>query len=77
MAATWSATVAPSGLDCVPGLVTLTRPLLTAQLNAWLAVVPPSDTVAVTANVPDAVGVPAMTPVVELIDSPAGRPLAP
>ena len=50
---------------------------LTVQLNEAEPEAPvPSVAVTVTLLVPAVVGVPEMSPVEELIDSPAGRPLA-
>ena len=46
------------------------------HVNGWDAVSTPSETVAVTPYVPAVVGVPLMSPVLELRLRPGGRPLA-
>ncbi len=52
-------------------------PALTVQVNEVEPVAPvPSRAVTVTFDVPAAVGVPEISPVEELIDRPAGRPVA-
>ena len=62
----------PETLDWFPGLVTVTT-LLTVQLNVVLPDAPvPSVTVMVTEYRPPVVGVPLITPVEELMVSPAG-----
>ena len=64
----------PVAAPCIPGLVT-TTPVV--QLNVALPVTfRVSFAVTVTLAVPAAVGVPETAPVEELIDNPAGRPVA-
>jgi hypothetical protein len=67
---------APETLDCVPGLVTATL-LVMVQVKA---VVPeyPAESVAFTVTEldPGVVGVPVMVPLVPLMESPAGKPVA-
>jgi len=66
----------PVTLDCAPGLVTTTV-LVVFQVKVALPwAVEPSVAVRVTEAAPGVVGVPVMAPVVELIVSPAGRPVA-
>ena len=66
----------PVTLDWAPGLVTTTV-LVVFQVKVALPwAVEPSVAVRVTEAAPGVVGVPVMAPVVELIVSPAGRPVA-
>jgi hypothetical protein len=70
----------PTLVDWAPGLVTVTVfPVggVTVQVKEALPDAPvPSVAVTVTLEFPVAVGVPEISPVEELIDSPAGRPVA-
>ena len=77
-----SATVSPGGdglartSETGPGTVT-TMGLVSVQVNETGVVEPaPSLTVTVTGEVPDVVGVPAMSPALEPMDRPPGRPVA-
>ena len=76
IAMTWL--VAPCGLEV--GLVeaTVALGLIVIEYAAWVAPTPAASVAETTTdeNVPLAVGVPEMAPVVELIDKPAGRPVA-
>ena len=79
----WICTLAavPTVPVWLPGLVTVTvLPELAALMVQVKAAVPlapvPSVTVTVTLEVAAVVGVPEISPVVELIDRPAGRPVA-
>ena len=66
----------PVTADWCPGLATATV-LVTVQENVAEPEAPePSVAVTVTEEAPGAVGVPEMDPVDELIESPAGRPVA-
>ena len=66
----------PTAEDWIPGLVTTTV-LVVFQVKVALPwAVEPSVAVRVTEAAPGVVGVPVMAPVVELIVSPAGRPVA-
>jgi hypothetical protein len=67
----------PDTFDWVPGLVTDTV-LVMFQVNEVLSLnASESVAVTVTEQAQAVVGVPVMAPLVELIDSPAGRPVAP
>lgn len=59
------------------GPVTVGPLLITTPLIAWVSDAPVESITAITTlYVPVAVGVPEMTPVLVLIDSPVGRPVA-
>ena len=66
----------PVTLDWAPGLVTTTVLVVFQVKVAPPWAVEPSVAVTVTVAAPGVVGVPVMAPVVELIVSPAGRPVA-
>ena len=78
----WICTLAavPTVPVWLPGLVTVTVlpvALLMVQVKAAVPLAPVvSVAVTVTLEVAAVVGVPEISPVVELIDSPAGRPVA-
>ena len=80
MARIWTDTAVPTVEVWLPGLVTVTVlpvPPLMFQANAAEPDAPVvSLTVTVTLALTAAVGVPEITPVEALIDSPAGRPVA-
>src|SRR5579864_9067319 len=80
LATTWSAITALSGLVWF-GIAVITgarSTLVTVQVKGWLVVSVPSKALTVTlyTPAPDAVSVPLMRPVVALIVSGAGRPVA-
>src|SRR5580700_11976839 len=80
LATTWSAMTALSGLVCV-GIAVITgarSTLVTVQVNGWLVASVPSKALTVTlyTPAPEAVSVPLIRPVVALIVSGAGRPVA-
>ena len=75
-----SDTEPPSALLWLPGLVTLTAPLGTVQVNVWLVVCVESEAETVTEYGLPPVAVleivPEIRPLVELIAKPGGSPVA-
>ena len=67
----------PETLDWVPGLVTVTvLVMFQVKVLLWRSAPRESVAVTVTEQAQAVVGVPLMTPLLELIDRPAGRPVA-